>query len=283
MAETAPSPPIVHTIGHSTRSVEALIDLLRAADVRRVIDLRTIPRSRHNPQFDRATFPDSLAAHGIGYRHAPELGGLRRPARDSANGGWRNASFRGFADYMQTPTFDRAIRDLVEEARATPLAILCAEAVPWRCHRSLVADALDVRGVRVLHIIGGRSPSPHVRTAFAVVDGERLRYPPVPVAAHPLESFGGSAGPGTGARLPKRRPIARRERLGESRFPDPGPPLPAGRAGGVGAPASGGVRREPSAGTPNGSKPGPRRPTRPRSEPTRGAGADPTAGGDRTK
>ncbi len=207
---TAAGPAVVRTIGHSTRSFDELVELLRSAGVRRVVDIRTVPRSRHNPQFDRATLPGALAREGLDYRHAPALGGLRRPARDSSNTGWRNASFRGFADYMQTPTFERAIRDLVTEARSTPLALLCAEAVPWRCHRSLVADALLARGVSVLHILGAGSPSPHVRTPFAVVEGEQVRYPPVEVSDHPLESFGDARPPDAPPRASSSGAVRRR-------------------------------------------------------------------------
>ncbi|MFO7271631.1 DUF488 family protein [Sphaerobacter thermophilus] len=168
----------VLTIGHSTRSVEELIDLLRENGVTRLVDVRTVPRSRKNPQFNRETLPEALAEAGIAYTHAPELGGLRRARADSPNTGWRNASFRGFADYMQTSEFAAALDELIDLARGEQIAIMCAEAVPWRCHRSLIADALTVRGIPVAHIMGPRSTQPHRMTPFAVVDGTDITYPP---------------------------------------------------------------------------------------------------------
>jgi uncharacterized protein (DUF488 family) len=170
--------PNVLTIGHSTRSLEGLIGALRANGVNRLIDIRTIPRSRHNPQFNREELAASLPSAGIAYEHRPGLGGLRHPRKDSPNGGWRNASFRGFADYMQTPDFAAEIEALIGEAQGERVAIMCAEAVPWRCHRSLVADALSLRGVRVEHIMGEGHCMPHKLTPFARVDGMRITYPP---------------------------------------------------------------------------------------------------------
>lgn len=167
----------VFTIGHSTRPIGEFIDLLRAQGIRQLIDIRTIPKSRRNPQFNADSLDVSLDAAGIHYLHVKELGGLRHPKRDSLNLGWRNASFRGFADYMQTPEFAEALDRALRLAETAPTALMCAEAVPWRCHRSLVADALVVRGIRVLEIVGAAQPKEHVLTPFARVDGTRVTYP----------------------------------------------------------------------------------------------------------
>jgi uncharacterized protein (DUF488 family) len=170
----------LYTVGHSTRTVDDLAGLLRAADVRLLVDVRTIPRSRTNPQFNKDSLPAALAPHGIVYRHMPELGGLRKPRADSANTAWRNASFRGYADYMQTPEFEAALGTLIDAARDTPTAVMCAEAVPWRCHRSLISDALAARGVPVVHLTGSaRTPrlSPHELTEWARVEGTKVTYP----------------------------------------------------------------------------------------------------------
>ncbi|HLI12339.1 MAG TPA: DUF488 domain-containing protein [Alphaproteobacteria bacterium] len=179
MAPTpSPSAPLVLTIGHSTRSLEALIAMLRAHGVRRLVDVRTIPRSRHNPQYNADHLAEALPAAGISYEHRKGLGGLRHPRKDSPNGGWRNAGFRGYADYMQTAEFAAelaALEALAEEGR---LAIMCAEAVPWRCHRSLIADALTVDGIPVAHIMSEARLDPHHLTPFAHVEGKRITYPP---------------------------------------------------------------------------------------------------------
>ena len=151
--------------------------LLRHNDVARVLDVRTVPGSRHNPQYGQQALAASLRAASIGYTHLPELGGLRRTRADSVNTGWRNASFRGYADYMQTGEFAAAIDALVRQAGAEHCALMCAEAVPWRCHRSLIADALLVRGARVEHIIGPKQRKPHALTSFARVDGTAISYP----------------------------------------------------------------------------------------------------------
>ncbi|MDA8110406.1 MAG: DUF488 domain-containing protein [Betaproteobacteria bacterium] len=167
----------VLTIGHSTRSLAELIELLKAQGAAGVVDVRTIPRSRTNPQFDRDALSRDLEAAGIGYRHAPGLGGLRRARPDSPNMGWHNASFRGFADYMQTPEFADALRVLIEDSQKERLALMCAEAVPWRCHRSLIADALAVRGIAVEHIVGKGRTQPHALTPWAAVEGTTIVYP----------------------------------------------------------------------------------------------------------
>jgi len=170
----------VLTVGHATRPAEDFVALLHDNGVDTLADVRTVPRSRHNPQFNRDTLPGRLAAAGIAYVHLPALGGLRHPRRDSINTGWRNASFRGFADYMQTPEFEAALAGLVEIARERRVAIMCAETVPWRCHRSLIADALAARGAEVEHILGeGRRR--HRLTPFAKVEGTRVTYP-APIA-----------------------------------------------------------------------------------------------------
>ncbi len=168
---------VIFTIGHSTCSLEEFIGLLRAHGVTLLADVRTVPRSRRNPQFNRETLPGALAAAGIGYRHLPGLGGLRRPRPDSRNLAWESESFRGFADYMGTPEFEGALDELLELARRERVAIMCAEAVPWRCHRSLIADALVARGVRVEHILGPARRQPHALTRFARVEGGRVVYP----------------------------------------------------------------------------------------------------------
>jgi uncharacterized protein (DUF488 family) len=164
------------TIGHSTRPIEEFIELLRANGVRQLIDIRTIPKSRRNPQFAAEALAKSLHDAGIDYLHLKALGGLRHPRADSPNLGWRNASFRGYADYMQTPEFDAAIERAIELARKKTTALMCAEAVPWRCHRSLVSDALTVRGIEVKEIIDGSPPKEHKLTPFASVQGSRILY-----------------------------------------------------------------------------------------------------------
>ena len=167
------------TVGHSTHPIAEFIAMLAAHGVEMLVDVRTVPRSRHNPQFNRETLPGSLQAAGIAYVHMEGLGGLRHARRDSVNTGWRNLSFRGYADYMQTPEFAAALRQLIELSRARPTAIMCAEAVPWRCHRSLIADALSVRGVPVEHIMSVASRKPHTLTPFAHLDhadGDKITY-----------------------------------------------------------------------------------------------------------
>jgi uncharacterized protein (DUF488 family) len=168
---------LVCTIGHSNRAVGEFIDLLRLNDVECVLDIRTVPRSRHNPQFGQDVLPASLAQAGIAYLHVAGLGGLRHPRKDSLNGGWRNTSFRGYADYMQTAEFAENVEAIIDLARTTRCVLMCAESVPWRCHRSMVADALWVRGVRVEHIINKQKRRTHTLTPFARVDGTRITYP----------------------------------------------------------------------------------------------------------
>lgn len=170
-------PTVIYAIGHSTRTIDEFIELLAAHAISMLVDIRTIPKSRHNPQFNGDALQRSLEKRGITYVHFPELGGLRKPTKDSVNAGWKNASFRGFADYMQTRAFASAIRKLMQLGRQGQVAIMCAEGNPFRCHRSLVADALTVRKVRVLHIAGKTSAREHTLTKFAQVSGTHITYP----------------------------------------------------------------------------------------------------------
>jgi uncharacterized protein (DUF488 family) len=168
----------IFTVGHSTLPIERFLALLRTYGIERLVDIRTIPRSRHNPQFNDTALGSTLAAEGVEYVPMPALGGLRRAHRDSPNTGWRNTSFRGYADYMQTDPFRDALKTLIEIGRQKRAAIMCAEAVPWRCHRSLVADALSVRAVPVIEILSENSYRAHKLTPFAQVEGVRVTYPP---------------------------------------------------------------------------------------------------------
>ena len=167
----------VFTIGHSTRSFDEFVSLLKAYDVDMVVDVRTVPRSRHNPQFNKETLPDTLKTTDMKYVHIPELGGLRRPKPNSNNMAWQNKSFRGYADYMQTKEFTENLLKLVALIQQNRLAIMCAEAVPWRCHRSLLADALSVRGIKVSHILTETGCTSHELTPFAHVEGTAVTYP----------------------------------------------------------------------------------------------------------
>jgi uncharacterized protein (DUF488 family) len=169
--------PLVCAIGHSNRSIGTFVDLLRANEIAHVLDVRTVPRSRHNPQFNRDTLAESLSAVNTGYTHLPDLGGLRHARADSFNTGWTNLSFRGYADYMQSPIFAENVQRVAELATRERCVLMCAEAVPWRCHRSLIGDALLVRGVGVEDIIGPGKRKPHTLTAFAHVDGLQITYP----------------------------------------------------------------------------------------------------------
>jgi len=170
----------VYTLGHSTRAQAELIALLQRYGIATLVDVRTIPRSRHNPQFNQEELARALPAVGIDYVHLPRLGGLRRGIGDaSLNGGWRNASFRGYADYMQTAEFAQGLEELRSLTNAGPVALMCAEAVPWRCHRSLIADALTIRGVEVREIWSLTRTEVHKMTPFAHIDGLRLTYPAI--------------------------------------------------------------------------------------------------------
>ncbi|MGD0114804.1 MAG: DUF488 domain-containing protein [Dehalococcoidia bacterium] len=180
------------TIGHSTRPIDELVDLLKVHGVKRVVDVRTIPRSRHNPQFDIEALPQSLESAGIAYEHMPSLGGLRHARKDSPNDGWRNASFRGFADYMLTEDFANALERLMEMSRREPTAIICAEALPWRCHRSLISDALTARGEVVEHIIGRGGAQRHRLTPWARVEDGHVTYPAPRQGGEGIEDGDGS-------------------------------------------------------------------------------------------
>jgi uncharacterized protein (DUF488 family) len=165
------------TIGHSTKPIDEFLALLTCHGITRVVDVRTVPRSRHNPQFEIDALTKYLTKAGFTYVHQPELGGLRRPRKGSVNAGWKNTSFRGYADYMQTEAFWTALEALMTDSRTAPSAIMCAEAVPWRCHRSLLADALTVRGWTVRHIMTKTKADTHRLTPFAVVEQDRITYP----------------------------------------------------------------------------------------------------------
>lgn len=168
----------IYSIGHSTRSQQEFIELLQLYEIATLADIRTIPRSRHNPQFNREQLSRATHRAGIQHIHLARLGGLRKSVGDSSpNKGWRNASFRGYADYMLTAEFERGLAELLKLAKDGPVTMMCAEAVPWRCHRSLVSDALLARGVPVLHIAGRSEPSPHKLTPFAVVNDGLVTYP----------------------------------------------------------------------------------------------------------
>lgn len=166
----------IFTVGHSTRPAEEFVAMLAAHGVKLLADVRTVPRSRHNPQFNRDTLPETLKRAGIDYVHLPELGGLRKPRVDSTNLGWRNLSFRGYADYMETPAFEAGLDRLIHEANGRPAAVMCAEAVPWRCHRSLIGDALAARGYDVFEIASATKAQPHRMTPFALVRDGRVTY-----------------------------------------------------------------------------------------------------------
>ncbi|MGI8847841.1 MAG: DUF488 domain-containing protein [Candidatus Dormibacteria bacterium] len=173
----------LHTIGHSTRPIDVFVELLNTHGVELLIDVRTVPRSRTNSQFNKDALPASLSGRAIHYAHFADLGGLRKAHRDSENMGWHNASFRGYADYMLTPEFHQALERLSAVATERATAIMCAEAVPWRCHRSLIADAMTVQGHLVEHLMA-KTSKPHVLTGFANVTDGRLTYP-APVEDQP--------------------------------------------------------------------------------------------------
>ncbi len=167
----------VFTIGHSTHAIGEFVAILTAHGIVRVVDVRTIPKSRRNPQFNSDELRKSLTNGGIAYLHQPGLGGLRHPRKDSKNTGWENESFRGYADYMETEEFGRNLDQLLELAGTGKTAIMCAESLPWKCHRSLLSDALIARGAEVLHIMNRSAAKPHAMTAFARVEGTKVTYP----------------------------------------------------------------------------------------------------------
>jgi uncharacterized protein (DUF488 family) len=167
----------VMTVGHSTRTLDEFVALLEAHSRNSLVDVRTVPRSRHNPQFNGDTLDSTLGVAGIRYVHVAGLGGFRRSHPSSLNMGWRNDSFRGFADYMQTPAFAENLAIVIERAMHERIAVMCAEAVPWRCHRSLIADALVIRGIRVEEMVSATRRRTHRLTSFAKVDGTTITYP----------------------------------------------------------------------------------------------------------
>jgi uncharacterized protein (DUF488 family) len=174
---TKPEKTTIYSIGHSTRAIGEFIELLNAHGIQLLADIRTIPKSRHNPQFNKEELEKSLQKAGIAYLPMPGLGGLRHTKKDSPNTGWETAGFRGFADYMQTEEFRKSLEELIKTAQEQQTAIMCAEAVPWRCHRSLVADALSVRGINVMHIMSRTSLKEHEITPWAEVKGMAILYP----------------------------------------------------------------------------------------------------------
>lgn len=179
--QSAPSAPRLWTVGHSTRTFDELLAILaspEAGSIELLADVRTVPRSRRHPHFAQDALADALPRHGLRYVHLPALGGFRRPLPDSPNAAWRNGSFRGYADYMQTAPFEAALDQLLALTSTARTAIMCSEAVPWRCHRSLVADALTARGIPVAHLMSPTKAQPHTLTSFARIEGRRVTYPP---------------------------------------------------------------------------------------------------------
>ena len=168
---------IVYTIGHSTHSIDEFIRILTAFEIEKVVDVRTIPKSRHNPQFNEEELRIELRKQGIEYVRLEGLGGLRHTTKVSINTAWKNASFRGYADYMQTPEFSRALEELIDLAKEKRIVIMCAEALPWRCHRSLIGDALLIRRIKVEDIFNEKASKPHLLTPWAKVDGNKITYP----------------------------------------------------------------------------------------------------------
>ena len=168
---------VVFTIGHSTRTIEEFVELLKTYTINLVVDVRTVPRSPHNPQFNKETLPNTLKSLGIKYIHMPEIGGLRRPKHDSINLAWKNSGFRGYADYMKTKEFADSLLKIIALARENRLVLMCAEALPWRCHRSLISDALVVRHVKVEHIISATSCLNHQLNEMALAEGTKITYP----------------------------------------------------------------------------------------------------------
>lgn len=167
----------IFTIGHSTRPIDEFIELLQSQKITQLVDVRTIPRSRHNPQYEQTALEKSLPKHGINYVYMKELGGLRSSAKNSVNTAWHNKSFRNYADYMQTKEFEQGIEALIRVSKDERSVIMCAEAVPWRCHRSLIGDALTVKGIKVRDIISASDTKEHMLTSFAKVEGENITYP----------------------------------------------------------------------------------------------------------
>jgi uncharacterized protein (DUF488 family) len=174
---------MILTVGHSILPIEDFLALLREHGVVQLADVRTIPKSRRNPQFESDALKGALQKQGIRYEHMPALGGLRHPRKDSTNFGWKNPGFRGYADYMQTEEFQNGLKKLIDISTGGLTAIMCAEAVPWRCHRSLIADALLAQGIPVEHIQSLTKTRAHTMTPFARVDGKRVTYPGLDLGA----------------------------------------------------------------------------------------------------
>ncbi|MDD5489284.1 MAG: DUF488 domain-containing protein [Candidatus Moranbacteria bacterium] len=168
---------VIYTIGHSTRPANEFIDVLNAYNIEKVLDVRTVPKSRHNPQFNKEQLGKTLEEVNIGYQHLKLLGGLRHTTKNSVNLGWKNASFRGYADYMQTADFSKGLDELINLAEKQTVAVMCAEAVPWRCHRSMIADALTKKNFKVIHILNDESSYPHRLTAFLKIKSGKIFYP----------------------------------------------------------------------------------------------------------
>ena len=177
--------PRIFTVGHSNRTIQDFLEILESYKLKLVIDIRTVPKSRHNPQFEIKKFGKTLARHGIEYVHMSGLGGFRHSLKNSVNKAWRNSAFRGYADYMQTKDFAKNLKRLIARSKRKRLVMMCAEAVPWRCHRSLVGDALLVHGLLVEDIFSKSSHRPHHMTSFAKVRGTKLTYPPDPSETSP--------------------------------------------------------------------------------------------------
>ncbi|MHB1927799.1 MAG: DUF488 domain-containing protein [Leptospirillum sp.] len=169
----------VFTLGHGARSLEDFISILEAYEIRLLVDVRSVPLSRDNPQFNKEALPEEVKKRGIRYLHVPGLGGFRHPLKDSPNAGWRNAGFRGFADYMSSDAFQQSVQELVELSQEFRLALMCAETLPWRCHRFLIADAMLQRGIAVDHLFKAGTLQHHRLTSWARVEGTRLTYPPL--------------------------------------------------------------------------------------------------------
>jgi uncharacterized protein (DUF488 family) len=167
----------IFTIGHSTRSIHDSVEILKHYAITELVDIRTIPKSRHNPQFNGPELAHVLRNHHIGYRHQKNLGGLRHAHKDSINMAWQNVSFRGYADYMQTPEFKEGLHELITIAHEKTVVIMCAEAVPWRCHRSLIGDALLAHNIEVEDIFSITSIKPHKLTPWAKVHNKTVTYP----------------------------------------------------------------------------------------------------------
>lgn len=169
--------PIIYTVGHSNHSIEKFIDMLQAHNIEEIVDVRSIPKSRHNPQFSQDNLKVSLEKVDINYKHLKQLGGLRRTVKESLNLAWHNTSFRGYADYMSSEEFEEGLETLVNIARSKTVAVMCAEAVPWRCHRSLISDALIKKKWLVLDIFSSTSVKEHRLTSFLKVKKGKIIYP----------------------------------------------------------------------------------------------------------